>query len=115
LTLCGETSFPVARTSTTDNSLNTGVVDSKLAEILKPLFERTSKGTRITGEPVLDNVIRTVLPVLTTSASIEFSGTERATVSLTWPVSVTELCAFTPAGTKIPTAMSVRKLDLSLM
>jgi len=43
-----------------------------MAEILKLVFERTSKGTRITGNSafVLDKVSRTVLPLLKTFISI---------------------------------------------
>jgi hypothetical protein len=97
LTTCGETKIPVVRASATDNSLNPAVSDTKVAEILKPLFERTSKGTRITGDsaPVPDNVKRTVLPLVAPSIpalpSMELGKTERATVWLTVPRSITEL------------------------
>jgi len=70
----GETKDPVACTPTTDRSTSSAVFDSRAAEILKLVFERTIKGTRMTGDaaPVPDNVIRTVLPLLTTSMSILF-------------------------------------------
>jgi hypothetical protein len=93
-----------------ENSASSAVVDSTIPEMLKLQFERTSKGTRTTGDTGPDNVTRTVLPpMLMTLASIGFGRTERLTVSLTVAVSVTEDCAFTPAGTKIPTAMSVSR------
>jgi hypothetical protein len=66
-----------------------------LAEILNLLFERTSKGTRITEavESSLDSVIRRVLPVLTTSTAavpgFKSGPTDSATVSLTLPFKVT--------------------------
>jgi hypothetical protein len=62
---------------------------------LKLLFERTSKGTRITGacESSLDKVIRRVLPVLTTFTAAEpelkSGSTDSATVSLTLPFKIT--------------------------
>jgi len=45
---------------------------------------------------------------------MEVGETERVTVSLTVAFSVTEDCAFIPAGTKIPTAMSVSTRHLSI-
>jgi len=77
-----------------------------MAEILKPVFERTSKGTRMMSSP--DNVTSTAFaPRLTT---FRLPGwTERVTVSLTVAFIVTELWAITLAGTKTPTAMSVSR------
>jgi hypothetical protein len=43
---------------------------------------------------------------------VEVGEIERVTVSLTVAFSVTEDCAFTPAGTKTQTAMSVSKRHL---
>jgi len=89
------------------------VDDSKLAEILKLLFERTSNGTRRIGAPTSlpDNVRCTVLgPLLTTSTffSVKAGGTERVTVSLTVVVSVTDVCASTLADTTSINAISVK-------
>ena len=76
------------------------VVDSNVPEILKLLFERTTKGTRMTGDPapLPENVIRKVPPLLTTFTllSAKPGPTERATTSLTVPDSVT-VWAFTLA------------------
>jgi len=107
LTTCGETNIPVARTSSTESSLNAAVFDSKMAEILKLVFERTSKGARTIGSSP-DSVRLTML------LGMEVGETERVTVSLTVAFSVTEDCAFTPAGTKTPTAMSVSTRHLSI-
>jgi hypothetical protein len=102
LTTCGETNIPVARTSSTESSLNAAVFDSKMAEILKLVFERTSKGARTIGSSP-DNMRLTVL------LGAEVGETEMVTISLTVAFIITELCAFTPAGTKTPTAMSVSR------
>jgi hypothetical protein len=52
-----------------DISLSADALVSTAAEILKLVFERTSKGTRITEASVFapDKVIRTELPLFTTS------------------------------------------------
>jgi len=76
-----------------------------MAEILKLVFERTSNGTRITCSAP-DNVRFTML------LGVEVDETESVTVSLTVAFIVTELCAFTPAGTRTPKAMSVSKQHL---
>jgi len=89
---------------------------STLARSLKLLFERTSKGTRITTAPFApldDKVIRTVFPLLITSASTspleKFGRTESATVSLTVACNVTRpVCAFAAAGRTSINAVSVK-------
>jgi hypothetical protein len=84
-----------------------------LAVILKLVFERTSRGTRITGSFLSSTakVICTVLPPLFTTCtlfSLNVGATESVTVSLTLPVNVTELCAATLAGTTHNSASSVK-------
>jgi len=81
---------------------------------LNPVFERTSKGTRTTGDPasVPDNTSRTLLPLFAPSIlRLRFGRTERTTVSLTAPLSITELsfvCAETPAETNSNTPISMK-------
>jgi hypothetical protein len=74
--------------------LISAAVDSTLAVILKLVFERTSKGTRITGSFLSSTVkvICTLLPPLFTTCtlfSLKVGATESATVSLTLPLNVT--------------------------
>jgi len=89
------------------------IAGSRLAEILKLVFERTSKGTRITGSFVssIGKVNRTVLPPLLitcTLLALEVGATESTTVSLTVALNVTALCAAIVAGTAHSTASSVK-------
>ncbi|HEU4769381.1 MAG TPA: hypothetical protein VFS77_18580 [Pyrinomonadaceae bacterium] len=115
VTALRETKVPLARTSATETSAMGAVAGSTLAEILKSVFERTSKGTRITpsSPPALDNVNRTALPLWTTLllmfSRLELGEIERATVSLTVAVNVAEpVCASTRAHTTSITASSVK-------
>jgi len=81
-----------------------------MAEILKLLFERNSKGKRMTGSSP-DKVIRTVLTptfVISTPLALKVGATESATVALTLPVNVAEFCAATLAEAINDTAKSVK-------
>src|SRR4029078_12065247 len=92
------------------------VGDSKTAEVLNLVFERTSRGTR-TSPSAPDTVSLTVLPLFTTSTlPANESGTERATVALTLPCNVTRPgCACAITGITNSTAINVkRRRDPSL-
>jgi hypothetical protein len=85
---------------------------------LKLLFERTIKGTRKTPESASapDRVIRTVLPLLKAFMAVEPGATERATVSLTLPLSVTEprfVWVSALVGMRNATPMSVKTQHFS--